>query len=274
MKKIKVEKDEEFIMLLEEDHIEQMIQELLHYGSSNQFEGFHLQRRRQRSKRLLAAAEVGRGGSEVGSEDCGTVTTAAHGNRTAVAHIGNNNNNNYNKKVPAIIVFGDSSVDSGNNNFIPTIARSNFEPYGRDFPDGNPTGRFSNGKIAPDFISEAFGLRPTVPAYLDPSYTISDFANGVCFASAGTGFDNATSNVAGVIPLWKEVEYYKDYQKKSRAHVGEVKANEILKEALYLVSIGTNDFLENYYTFPQRRCQFKQVQEYEDFLIGLAENFF
>ncbi|XLR38975.1 hypothetical protein S83_023635 [Arachis hypogaea] len=132
-----------------------------------------------------------------------------------------NNNNNYNKnKVPAIIVFGDSSVDSGNNNFIPTIARSNFEPYGRDFPDGNPTGRFSNGKIAPDFISEAFGLMPTVPAYLDPSYSISDFANGVCFASAGTGFDNATSNVVDVIPLWKEIEYYKEYQRKLRTYLG------------------------------------------------------
>ncbi|KAL4275249.1 hypothetical protein AHAS_Ahas20G0088300 [Arachis hypogaea] len=134
-------------------------------------------------------------------------------------------------KVPAIIVFGDSSVDSGNNNFIPTIAMSNFEPYGRDFPDGNSTGRFSNGKIAPDFISGAFGLRPIVPAYLDPSY---NFANGVCFASVGTGFDNATSNVVDVIPLWKEIEYYKEYQRKLRAHLGEEKANEIFKEALYL----------------------------------------
>ncbi|XP_061362342.1 GDSL esterase/lipase At2g42990-like [Gastrolobium bilobum] len=176
-------------------------------------------------------------------------------------------------KVPAIIVFGDSSVDTGNNNFIPTIAKSNFEPYGRDFFNGNPTGRFSNGRIPPDFISEAFGLKPTVPAYLDPSYSIQDFATGVCFASAGTGFDNATSNVAGVIPLWKEVEYYKDYQKKMRAYLGEEKANEILREALYLVSIGTNDFLENYYTLPQRRFQFNTVQQYEDFLIGLAENF-
>ncbi|MCI26738.1 GDSL esterase/lipase, partial [Trifolium medium] len=60
-------------------------------------------------------------------------------------------------KVPAIIVFGDSSVDAGNNNFISTVARSNFQPYGRDFMGGKPTGRFSNGRIATDFISEAFG---------------------------------------------------------------------------------------------------------------------
>lgn len=98
-------------------------------------------------------------------------------------------------RVPAIIVFGDSSVDSGNNNQISTILKSNFEPYGRDFIGGQPTGRFSNGRIPTDFISEAFGIKPTIPAYLDPTYDIKDFASGVCFASAGTGYDNATSDV-------------------------------------------------------------------------------
>lgn len=98
-------------------------------------------------------------------------------------------------KVPAIIVFGDSSVDAGNNNQIPTIARSNFLPYGRDFKGGKPTGRFSNGRITTDFIAEALGIKPIIPAYLDPSYNISEFATGVTFASAGTGYDNATSGV-------------------------------------------------------------------------------
>lgn len=60
---------------------------------------------------------------------------------------------------------------------------------------------------------------------------------------------------------------------KLRAYLGDEKANEIVREALYLVSIGTNDFLENYYMLPERRCQFTTVQQYEDFLIGLAENF-
>ncbi|KAF3443556.1 hypothetical protein FNV43_RR13243 [Rhamnella rubrinervis] len=132
-------------------------------------------------------------------------------------------------KISAVVVFGDSSVDSGNNNFIPTIARGNFEPYGRDFQGGQPTGRFSNGRIPPDFISEAVGLKPTIPAYLDPTYSISDFASGVCFASAGTGYDNATSDVLGVIPLWKEVEYFKEYQNKLKAYVGDEKAKEILR---------------------------------------------
>ncbi|XP_037493692.1 GDSL esterase/lipase At2g42990 [Jatropha curcas] len=175
-------------------------------------------------------------------------------------------------KVPAIIVFGDSTVDAGNNNLISTVLKSNFRPYGRDFEGGRPTGRFCNGRIPPDFISEAFGLKPSIPAYLDPMYSISDFATGVCFASAGTGYDNATAKVLNVIPLWKELDYYKDYQNKLRAYIGKQKADTIIREALYLMSLGTNDFLENYYTFPTRRSQFT-IKQYEDFLVRIAGNF-
>ncbi|GMP66675.1 hypothetical protein CsSME_00026939 [Camellia sinensis var. sinensis] len=175
-------------------------------------------------------------------------------------------------EVPAIIVFGDSSVDAGNNNQIPTIARSDFEPYGRDYVGGQPTGRFSNGRIPTDFISEAFGLRPIVPAYLDPMYNISDFAIGVTFASAGSGYDNATSDVLSVIPLWKELEYYKTYQTKLRAYLGDQKANETLTEALYVMSMGTNDFLENYYIMNERRSQYN-IDQYQSFLIRIAKNF-
>ncbi|MBA0686442.1 hypothetical protein Goari_014044 [Gossypium aridum] len=175
-------------------------------------------------------------------------------------------------KIPAIIVFGDSSVDSGNNNYIPTVARSNFQPYGRDFNGGRPTGRFSNGKITTDFISDAFGLKPAIPAYLDPSYSISDFATGVTFASAATGYDNATSNVLSVIPLWKQLEHYKNYQKKLRAYLGDRKANGVISGALYLISVGTNDFLENYYAIPGRSSEYT-IEEYENFLVGIAASF-
>lgn len=54
--------------------------------------------------------------------------------------------------VPAVIVFGDSIVDPGNNNDIMTIIKCNFPPYGVNFPGQEPTGRFSNGKIPSDFI--------------------------------------------------------------------------------------------------------------------------
>jgi hypothetical protein len=100
-------------------------------------------------------------------------------------------------KVPAIIVFGDSTVDAGNNNFIPTVAKGNFPPYGRDFDGGVATGRFSNGRLVTDFFSQAFELASSVPAYLDPGYTIDQLAQGVSFASGGTGLDDLTA----VIPV-------------------------------------------------------------------------
>lgn len=102
-------------------------------------------------------------------------------------------------KVPAIIVFGDSTVDAGNNNFLDTPLKCDFSPYGRDFDGGKITGRWSNGRVATDFISEGFGLKKTLPAFRDPEYTIKDFATGVDFASAGTGFDPATAHIMVLI---------------------------------------------------------------------------
>ena len=58
----------------------------------------------------------------------------------------------FNNSVPAIFVFGDSTADPGNNNFVSTIFKGNFPPYGRDFPGQVPTGRFTNGRLVSDFI--------------------------------------------------------------------------------------------------------------------------
>lgn len=46
----------------------------------------------------------------------------------------------------------------------------------------------------------------------------------------------------------------------------------MLKEALYMVSLGTNDFLENYYATSSRSSQYN-IEEYQDFLIRIAESF-
>lgn len=54
--------------------------------------------------------------------------------------------------VPALFVFGDSSVDCGTNNFLGTLARADRLPYGRDFDTHQPTGRFCNGRIPVDFL--------------------------------------------------------------------------------------------------------------------------
>jgi len=63
-----------------------------------------------------------------------------------------------NVTVPAVLAFGDSIVDSGNNNNIKTLVKCDFPPYGKDFVGGKPTGRFCNGKIPSDIIGTLFYL--------------------------------------------------------------------------------------------------------------------
>lgn len=56
-------------------------------------------------------------------------------------------------QVPAMFVFGDSLVDNGNNNYLYSLAKANYSPYGIDFSQG-PTGRFSNGKTVADLLGK------------------------------------------------------------------------------------------------------------------------
>lgn len=53
--------------------------------------------------------------------------------------------------VPAMFIFGDSLIDNGNNNNLPSFAKANYYPYGIDFSAG-PTGRFSNGYTIVDVV--------------------------------------------------------------------------------------------------------------------------
>ena len=54
----------------------------------------------------------------------------------------------------AFFIFGDSSVDSGNNNYINTIPenKADYKPYGQNGFFQKPTGRFSDGRVIVDFI--------------------------------------------------------------------------------------------------------------------------
>ncbi|CAK7328571.1 unnamed protein product [Dovyalis caffra] len=86
---------------------------------------------------------------------------------------------------PAMFVFGDSLVDVGNNNYLDSLAKSNYLPYGIDF-DGGPTGRFCNGKTIIDFLGELLGL-PPLPAFAATFSTAGDILSGVNYASAAAG---------------------------------------------------------------------------------------
>lgn len=169
--------------------------------------------------------------------------------------------------VSCILVFGDSSVDSGNNNALHTTMKSNFLPYGKDFFNSQPTGRFSNGRLTTDFIAEAVGYRKVIPPFLDPNLKPEDLPYGVSFASAATGFDDYTAEVSNVLSVSKQLEYFEHYKIHLRKLVGKARADFITRNALYIMSMGTNDFLQNYFLEPARPKQFS-LQEFENFLIS------
>lgn len=54
----------------------------------------------------------------------------------------------------ASFIFGDSLVDAGNNNYLPTLSRANIAPNGIDFKasGGTPTGRYTNGRTIGDIV--------------------------------------------------------------------------------------------------------------------------
>ncbi|MCE3049377.1 hypothetical protein HAX54_044726 [Datura stramonium] len=92
----------------------------------------------------------------------------------------------------AFFVFGDSLVDSGNNNYLATTARADSPPYGIDYPSGRATGRFSNGYNIPDIISQQLGSSESPLPYLSPELNGQRLLVGANFASAGIGILNDT----------------------------------------------------------------------------------
>ncbi|KAK7303671.1 hypothetical protein RJT34_14584 [Clitoria ternatea] len=88
---------------------------------------------------------------------------------------------------PASFAFGDSLLDTGNNNHLVSLARANFDPYGIDF--GRPTGRFCNGRTSADVINQQLGLAFS-PPYMAPTTAGSAILKGVNYASGAAGILN------------------------------------------------------------------------------------
>ncbi|CAI0444953.1 unnamed protein product [Linum tenue] len=83
------------------------------------------------------------------------------------------------KAVPCYFIFGDSLADNGNNNWLQTVAKVDYSPYGVDFrrapPDASPTAATSS-------ISSVHSPFSSAPAAPTPAW-----------ASAYTPSDSATT---------------------------------------------------------------------------------
>ncbi|XP_038699367.1 GDSL esterase/lipase EXL3-like [Tripterygium wilfordii] len=173
---------------------------------------------------------------------------------------------------PAVITFGDSIVDTGNNDYIPTIVKSDFEPYGKDFDGGKPTGRFSNGKVPSDLIADTLGIKKTIPSYLQPNLQLQDLLTGVSFASAGSGYDPFTSRLVHVLSPDDQINMFKEYIERVKAGVGEQRLATLLSKSLFISVFASND-LANSFSNPFRRLQY-DGDRYSDLMVNCARDFY
>ncbi|KAL6909338.1 hypothetical protein ACP4OV_001619 [Aristida adscensionis] len=175
-------------------------------------------------------------------------------------------------RVTAVIVFGDSIVDPGNNNDLATVIKANHPPYGKDFINHQASGRYSNGLIPTDLIAQGLGVKQLLPAYLGVDHSPEDLLTGVSFASGATGFDPLTPVVVSVISLDQQLAYYDEYRGKMVALVGEEETRRIIDGALFVVCAGTDDVANTYFTTPFRSAEY-DIPSYVELLVAGAEAF-
>ncbi|KAL6882630.1 hypothetical protein ACP4OV_011320 [Aristida adscensionis] len=152
---------------------------------------------------------------------------------------------------PAIFVFGDSTVDVGNNNYLPKCdadCKADHPRFGVDYLDHAPTGRFSNGYNLADQLAQLLGFPGSPPALLslpNASLVSQMSSTGINFASGGSGLLNQTGgpDVCGeVLPMSAQVQSFKTlaqlWGSKDQA------AADRISKSLIFISVGSNDLFE------------------------------
>ncbi|RCV05789.1 hypothetical protein SETIT_1G110700v2 [Setaria italica] len=187
-------------------------------------------------------------------------------------------------KVPAMYVFGDSTADVGNNDYLPwSIARADFPHNGVDFPGGKPTGRFSNGLIGVDFIAIAMGFSRSPPPYLSLLANAANsssemtrnmtmaaaaaYATGANFASGGSGLLDSTGST---ISMTQQIEYFSDLKDQMSTRLSAGRVSALLSKSIFLISAGANDafdfFLQN------RSPDSTAIQQFSEAMISTYDS--
>ncbi|KAI8552262.1 hypothetical protein RHMOL_Rhmol06G0253200 [Rhododendron molle] len=188
----------------------------------------------------------------------------------------------------SLYTFGDSYVDPGNNDFITTPFRSNFPPYGRDFPGKVSTGRFSNGLLFPDLLAYYVGVGKYTRPYLDPRLDLKESPTAISFASATSGYDPDTSlslnslvfvlnlspaQTVNAIQLFDQMENFKQYKERLVKTIGTKKAKRKIEKALFYVNAGSDDFAFTYFQDGKDQENRRTPQQYEQVLLYFVRQF-
>ncbi|XP_055801028.1 acetylajmalan esterase-like [Solanum dulcamara] len=168
--------------------------------------------------------------------------------------------------INSVYQLGDSLADAGNVIRTPgasIIFRADRSPYGETFFK-RPTGRFSNGRVVTDFISQSFKLS-FLNAYLDRS---ASFTQGVNFAVAGaTALDTSFWAARNInLPTWNtplsnQLNWFKSHLQST---CGSRCAESLKNSVVIMGEWGGNDY---YNCFFQRK-QIPEVRTYVPFVVA------
>uniref|UniRef100_A0A2N9FIK5 SGNH hydrolase-type esterase domain-containing protein n=1 Tax=Fagus sylvatica TaxID=28930 RepID=A0A2N9FIK5_FAGSY len=176
--------------------------------------------------------------------------------------------------VPALYVFGDSFVVSGNDNPLDTDAKANYAPYGIDFPNG-PTGRVTNGLTIADFFAQLLGIQ-VPPPFLLVNATAEKFYEGFNYASGSAGIRSETGTAGQEVTLSmeKQIELFrKTVQEYLPSHFSSaIELKDYLSKSIFLVIIGSNDYSHNYLSTQYNSSRIYNMKQFADLLTyGLEQ---
>ncbi|KAM0926390.1 hypothetical protein ACQ4PT_003485 [Festuca glaucescens] len=160
--------------------------------------------------------------------------------------------------VPAMVIFGDSMVDVGNNDYLDTIGKADV-----------PTAETSRTMWPPG--AERLGFTSYPAAYLSPQASGQNLVIGANFASGGSGFYDDAPFKSQYITLSQQLEYFQEYRSKLAVVAGSSKAQSIISDALYILCTGSNDFHLNYYINPLLLSTLT-FDQYCDRLVAIFRN--
>ncbi|XP_077236056.1 SGNH hydrolase-type esterase superfamily protein [Tasmannia lanceolata] len=165
---------------------------------------------------------------------------------------------------PITFVFGDSLTDVGNNNYLQyALAKSNYPWYGVDYPGGQATGRFTNGRTIGDIISSMLGIS-SPPPFLSLSMNDDKILKGVNYASGGAGILNETGlYFIQRLTFNDQITCFEQTKLAIEAKIGKQASNKLLNDAIYFIGMGSNDYVNN---FLQPYLQDAQQYTHDDFV--------
>ncbi|KVI07857.1 SGNH hydrolase-type esterase domain-containing protein, partial [Cynara cardunculus var. scolymus] len=117
------------------------------------------------------------------------------------------------------------------------------------------------------------GMESPLP-YLNPLLKGETLLSGANFASAGIGILNDTGiQFLNIIRIWKQIEYFEQYQIRLASIIGRDRARQIVSNAISLISLGGNDFVNNYYLLPfSARSRQYALPDYVRYLVSEYRN--